>query len=1177
MDSKLSKTSMFSKEGFKHSKTVVNQSNQAIKYGPPGSDEDFEQSQLQSQCSFYVKQNIRETSPIKIEDDGEGKDDPTNNYLFRESILDKSQEDYSQDGQRNFQDFEEGVKVSNQLHLSQRLAGFFKEEITKNLTLDIEKDNERGPIRYGDLIFLSLNLDDSNSANQKQQYPEMLMYSKGYSDSSVNFKLPEKLNQDQIDKNKCQIPQKNQTFESSILNPIKKTYENMASKVASKVFQDKLAKSSSASRLIKQKTMSENNTVENQEEKKYEELSKCQDQVLQSIHDVDVSINANFNLYKEMIGKPVKYNDFIMLIHYHSGMILEVDRLKSKRKSSPDQRGRSQTEKQSTILSPDHELSRNLSNQHVVDESRGRVTISNLRHLITNKKKPTLETMRDPANNNQGGASGVKGNFTVQLSPYVSEWTQFKLVDFNPFQKRSSEGAVFNQDLFYLSHRQPANKIKFFASYSKNHHAIIFSNDQKMELVIQKAKKSLEQVDNNSHLRNFQDFGDRYVWLQQVSGEQYLNVKEKQVKAKQSSKQEEEDKQGDDDLIEGPINSILKTTMTYRSKSSKRYPDQSFHSNNKQRDISKDINNMKQTRRISILDQQVTLMRNSKSMSRSLAVATPKYQKLRSETYSKQLKVYLKNNQKHENELNETQIIDDYVRTQDQGFKSSKINYGEFGKYSKRGIWKLEFRQTMQKQDQKNSFLGQDNNPMENVKVCLKNVFFNNYLGVKSILHKSPGDNKTKAKLLMKPYADKFCEFDFELSDREIGEDSEEQNKTKKTIFLRLFQKVDGDTYVLCQNLKNDHKDRVYLVKYDEERKNRLKYKDLFEIVVPTKDEVWEIEFLSQFRRDLEQNLLTSTIDPVSIQDSLRILHHFLRNKLQGKINNSYEFGQVISERQNSFRSFQLMEILMSYFYELKILACKSDSVAYTCIKKIFKIFETLTYQNIMNQIAFLEQFDIIKDFISNSTKICLIMSNIVKNSQTLVRKMVKITDDIPENAVNIDINDGFFDMLQHKQENRGRNTIYHKRKPSDIRIDKIDESNLNSSFSSAESFDSTFERKGIYIGKIIDHFIQRLSDNAAKNKHQMNILQLNILQKFMTQNIDDGIFWNQWMIFKKMFPKNLKEINDEGVKVLQFNTFLPILFKDKTIYIENLDQPIHKQAYFIYVLAYQFNDVEQT
>ena len=45
---------------------------------------------------------------------------------------------------------------------------------------------------------------------------------------------------------------------------------------------------------------------------------------MQLINDCDKSLETQFKMFKEIIGKPVKYGDNIMLLHHFSGMFLEL-------------------------------------------------------------------------------------------------------------------------------------------------------------------------------------------------------------------------------------------------------------------------------------------------------------------------------------------------------------------------------------------------------------------------------------------------------------------------------------------------------------------------------------------------------------------------------------------------------------------------------------------------------------------------------------------------------------------------------------------------------------------------------------------------------------------------------------------------------------------------------------
>ncbi len=52
--------------------------------------------------------------------------------------------------------------------------------------------------------------------------------------------------------------------------------------------------------------------------------SKKQEEIIQLITDCDKSLETQFKMFKEIIGKPVKYGDNIMLLHHFSGMFLEL-------------------------------------------------------------------------------------------------------------------------------------------------------------------------------------------------------------------------------------------------------------------------------------------------------------------------------------------------------------------------------------------------------------------------------------------------------------------------------------------------------------------------------------------------------------------------------------------------------------------------------------------------------------------------------------------------------------------------------------------------------------------------------------------------------------------------------------------------------------------------------------
>jgi hypothetical protein len=57
-----------------------------------------------------------------------------------------------------------------------------------------------------------------------------------------------------------------------------------------------------------------------------------------------------------------------------------------------------------------------------------------------------------------------------------------------------------------------------------------------------------------------------------------------------------------------------------------------------------------------------------------------------------------------------------------------------------------------------------------------------------------------------------------------------------------------------------------------------------------------------------------------------------------------------------------------------------------------------------------LEYFDYVKDFISNSRKICKIVMDIMLNSKIIMKKLVKVTNDIPKNILDLNYNDPIFE-----------------------------------------------------------------------------------------------------------------------------------------------------------------------
>ena len=116
-----------------------------------------------------------------------------------------------------------------------------------------------------------------------------------------------------------------------------------------------------------------------------------------------------------------------------------------------------------------------------------------------------------------------------------------------------------------------------------------------------------------------------------------------------------------------------------------------------------------------------------------------------------------------------------------------------------------------------------------------------------------------------------------------------------------------------------------------------------------------------------------------------------------------------MKERQNSLRSSRILLICLRYLESLKQKALNGEKIAYKATCSIFKIAEGMCQHHIQNQIAFFEMFDQIKDYISNSRKICGIIKRIIANSSFLVKKMVKVTNDVPQNILEMKDDDSFF------------------------------------------------------------------------------------------------------------------------------------------------------------------------
>ena len=50
------------------------------------------------------------------------------------------------------------------------------------------------------------------------------------------------------------------------------------------------------------------------------------------------------------------------------------------------------------------------------------------------------------------------------------------------------------------------------------------------------------------------------------------------------------------------------------------------------------------------------------------------------------------------------------------------------------------------------------------------------------------------------------------------------------------------------------------------------------------------------------------------------------------------------------------------------------------------------------------------------------------------------------------------------------------------------------------------------------------VENDAEGIYREYNINHLKILQKFMQISLDEGIFWNQWYVFKRLYPTNSED-----------------------------------------------------
>jgi hypothetical protein len=61
-----------------------------------------------------------------------------------------------------------------------------------------------------------------------------------------------------------------------------------------------------------------------------------------------------------------------------------------------------------------------------------------------------------------------------------------------------------------------------------------------------------------------------------------------------------------------------------------------------------------------------------------------------------------------------------------------------------------------------------------------------------------------------------------------------------------------------------------------------------------------------------------------------------MKNKIDGRISLNYEYGEIIKERQNEMRTFNIINIILAFLQELKERSIVGDKLAYFATKKIF-------------------------------------------------------------------------------------------------------------------------------------------------------------------------------------------------------------------------------------------------
>lgn len=78
-----------------------------------------------------------------------------------------------------------------------------------------------------------------------------------------------------------------------------------------------------------------------------------------------------------------------------------------------------------------------------------------------------------------------------------------------------------------------------------------------------------------------------------------------------------------------------------------------------------------------------------------------------------------------------------------------------------------------------------------------------------------------------------------------------------------------------------------------------------------------------------------------------------------------------------------------------------------------------------------------------------------------------------------------------------------------------------------------------------MNFFVEKITKNAEDKKYHLNIIPLQILQTYMIP-VEEGIFWNQWFLFKKFISKYTLTTKGD-IHEFKPKAFIPIYVNKKT------------------------------